>query len=55
VIDGVFGSMAVIVAVIVSCLALVPPGKTWSEPVVPLAPLMTSDSPGCFTLTTTFS
>ena len=28
VIDGVFGSMAVIVAEIVRCLALVPPGRT---------------------------
>ena len=36
VIDGTSGSMAVIVAVIVTCLALVPPGRTCSEPVVPL-------------------
>jgi hypothetical protein len=55
VIDGVVGSMAEIVAVIVTCLALVPPGRTCSEPVVPLALLTTSDSPGCYTRTTTFS
>src|SRR4030095_7089293 len=55
VIDGVFGSMAVIVAVIVTCLALVPPGRTCSEPVVPLVLLTTSDSPGRFTRMTTFS
>jgi hypothetical protein len=39
VIVGVFGSIAVIVAVIVTCLAFVPPGRVCSEPVVPAAPL----------------
>ena len=55
VIDGASGSMAVIVAVIVTCLALVPPGSACSEPVVPVVPLTTSASPGRFTRTTTFS
>ena len=55
VIDGRAGSMAVIVAVIVRCRALVPPGRTCSEGVVPFVAVLTSGSPGCFTCTTTFS
>ena len=55
VIDGVVVSIAEIVTVSVICLALVPPGKTDFAPVVPLVALATSDSPGCFSLMTTFS
>src|SRR5688572_26818529 len=54
VIDGVFKSIAEIVAVIVHCLAFVPPGRICSEPVVPRVAVSTEASSGLFTRTTTF-
>src|SRR6476620_5989624 len=55
VIDGTAVSIAEIVAVIVVCLALVPPGRVCSEPVVPVTWLIVSGSPGCFSRRMTFS
>src|SRR5688572_24254248 len=55
VIDGVFMSMLVIVAVMVRCLAFVAPGRSFTAGVLPLAALSTSASPGCFIRRTRFS
>ena len=55
VIVGILGSMAVIVAVTVRCVARVPPGRVCPAPVVPPLLVSTSGSPGFFTRTMTFS
>ena len=55
VIDGMVGSIAVIVAVMVTCFAVVPPGLAWPDGVVDCAAVSMSGSPGFLRRTTTFS
>src|SRR5688572_3267095 len=53
--DGIVMSMAVIVAVTLTCLALVPPGRVRTEGVVVFEALYPSGSPGCLSRRMTFS